>query len=88
MLSVRSTAIESMTEALLGQMRSHVLCLVFAFRYQMQLQNEYSVMLLLCSGSGKVVILNVLRQISCHFACFKIVFLVFLTEKWRLRTRA
>jgi len=33
-----------------------MLCLVFAFQYPMQLQNEYSVMLLLCSRCGKVIL--------------------------------
>jgi len=34
---------------------------VFAFRYPMQLQNEYSVVLLLRSRCGKVVIVNVFK---------------------------
>ena len=38
-----------------------MLCRVFAFRYLMPLQKEYSVMLLLCSRCGKVVILNVFK---------------------------
>jgi len=38
-----------------------MLCLVFAFRCLWQLQNEYSVMLLLWSSYGKVVILNVFK---------------------------
>jgi len=37
-----------------------MLCFVFAFRYLMQLYNEYSVMLLLCSRCGKVI-LNVFK---------------------------
>ena len=39
----------------------HMLCLVIVFRCLMQLQNEYSVMLLLRSRSGKVVILDVFK---------------------------
>ena len=39
----------------------HMLFLVFAFRYLMQFQNEYSVMLRLYSRCGKVMILNVFK---------------------------
>jgi len=39
----------------------HLLCHVFAFRYLMQLYNEYSVTSRLCSRHGKVVILNVFK---------------------------
>jgi len=64
-----------------------MLCLVFALRYLMQLQNEYSVMLLTCSRCGKVVILNVFEiGISAvpFLPAFKAVFLALITVQWRL----
>jgi len=64
-----------------------MLCLVFAFRYLMQLQNEYSVMLLLCSRCGKVMILNVLKtgiNAVSFLPVFQAMFL-FLIARWRFR---
>jgi len=64
-----------------------MLRLVFVFRYLMQLKNEYSVMVLLCSRCGKVVILNLFKtgiNAVSVLPVFYAVFLVFLTTLWLL----
>ena len=63
-------------------------CLLFAFRYLMQLSNEYLVMILLRSRWRRVVILNVPKT-GINAVSFLPVFLscvmVFLTTQWLLR---
>jgi len=68
-----------------------MLCVVFVFRYLMQLSNEYSLMLLLCSRCGKVLILNVFKtgfNAVSFLPVFKLCYWCFQQSSGGFSTRA